>query len=716
MYIRRTTHRKALTGKTYTTHKLIHGYRNSQGKVRQETMLNLGADFSIPDNMWKPLTDRIEELLSGKQQQQMFAVELPKEVERRANALVKKIIKKRSEQAAMGVSRVETSKTVKTEPNYQTVDIDSTEHDDVRFIGGEYLGVHACNQLELPKILEDIGFTDKEANAALANIIARLVMPSSELRAHRYLTGESALDELLDTDFTSLPLLELYFASDRLLAHKDQIEELLYKRERELFQFNEAITLYDITNTYFEGHPEHSGAKRGRSKEKRSDCQLVSLGILLDGSGFPKKSKILPGNISEAGTLKQMLEGLSKSTTVIMDAGIGTKENRDYLKAEGYTYITVKRDSDLTMPAESPIIMVKDTPQNKVEVALVENGDEVELYCHSSAKEAQSKDFVNKVSLRLEEELTKLNMGLKYCDLQFDLKYITDSTAIILGNGDVYTNGTNQINMLIKADLDKVELAGFSKHEELSKLVGNNDEIKKLLPTWNGQLKIKAKLLRKLKSLLVDYVEKTKPSSARAYTKIVERVGRLKERYKSVAYMYDINVIADSDKNNATLITYVKNDDKVQNKQSGIYCLSSTRKDLSADMLWNTYTMLTDLESAFRCLKAELGMRPVYHQLEHRIDGHIFISILAYHMLHTIRYQLKQQGVHHSWERIRQIMSTQVRITTSQDLKDGGVVKIRKTSRSTPDQVEIYKALDLEATPCKMTKTYLESKEGKQLL
>lgn len=713
MYIRRTTHRKALTGKTYATYKLIHAYRNSQGKVRQETMLNLGADFIVPETMWKPLTDRVEQLLSGTQQ--LFEVKLSKELEKRANSLVKKIIRKRSEQAAMGVSRVETAKAAKTEPNYQTVDIDSTEHDDVRFIGVEYLGVHACNQLELPQILEELGFTDKEANIALANIIARLVMPSSELRTHRYLTGESALDELLDTDFTGLPLLELYFASDRLLAHKDKIEELLYKRERELFQFNEVITLYDITNTYFEGHPAHSGAKRGRSKEKRSDCQLVSLGILLDGSGFPKKSKILPGNISEPGTLKQMLEGLSKSTTVIMDAGIGTQENRDYLKAEGYTYITVKRDSDLTMPAESPIIMVKDTPQNKVEVALVENGDEVELYCHSSAKEAQSKDFINKVSLRLEEELTKLNMGLKYCDLQFDLKHVTDSTAIILGNGDVYTNDTKQINMLIKSDLDKVELAEFSKHEELSKLVGNNEEIKKLLSTWNGQIKIKAKLLRKLKSLLVDYVEKTKPSSARVYSKIVERVGRLKERYKSVAYMYDINVIADSDKNNATLITYVKNDDKLQNKQSGIYCLSSTRKDLSADMLWNTYTMLTDLESAFRCLKAELGMRPVYHQLEHRIDGHIFISILAYHMLHTIRYQLKQQGVHHSWERIRQIMSTQVRVTTSQDLKGGGVVKIRKTTRPTPDQVEIYKALNLESTPCKMTKTYLESTEGKQL-
>jgi|SRR6185437_9077447 len=185
MYIRKTTCKKFLTGKTYATYKLVNCYRNSQGKVRQETMLNLGADFSIPENMWKPLADRIEQLLSGKQQKQLFEVELPKEVERRANALVKKIIKQRSELSAEGVSRREIPKAEKCEPNYQTVDIDSMEHDDARFIGGEYLGVHACKQLGLPKILEDLYFTDKEANIALANIIARLVIPGSRVNPRR---------------------------------------------------------------------------------------------------------------------------------------------------------------------------------------------------------------------------------------------------------------------------------------------------------------------------------------------------------------------------------------------------------------------------------------------------------------------------------------------------------------------------------------------------
>ena len=93
-------------------------------------------------------------------------------------------------------------------------------------------------------------------------------------------------------------------------------------------------------------------------------------------------------------------------------------------------------------------------------------------------------------------------------------------------------------------------------------------------------------------------------------------------------------------------------------------------------------------------------------QLEHRIDGHIFISIIAYHVLHTIRYQLKQHDINSSWDTIRKIMAIQLRVTTSMNLKVGGVVKLRKSSRATPEQVEIYRKLNINANPCGLVKTY----------
>ena len=69
--------------------------------------------------------------------------------------------------------------------------------------------------------------------------------------------------------------------------------------------------------------------------------------------------------------------------------------------------------------------------------------------------------------------------------------------------------------------------------------------------------------------------------------------------------------------------------------------------------------MLTEIEATFRSLKTDLGLRPVFHHKEERVTGHLFITLLAYHLVHTLRYQLKQQGIHLSWDSIRNIMSTQ---------------------------------------------------------
>ena len=72
------------------------------------------------------------------------------------------------------------------------------------------------------------------------------------------------------------------------------------------------------------------------------------------------------------------------------------------------------------------------------------------------------------------------------------------------------------------------------------------------------------------------------------------------------------------------------------------YCINSNIRDLNAVELWNKYTTLTEIESIFRSLKSELGLRPIYHQKDSRVEGHIFLTLLAYHIIHTIRYQLKQ--------------------------------------------------------------------------
>jgi len=653
MFIRATPFTNKKNGKKYYNYRLVESYRNQSGKVRQSTILTLGADFCVDKSQWKILANRIEEICSA--QLSFFPIEskLEKKAQSIAKLVNKKLFTSQLPEVKANIDNNNSSKEDKLSQadqqkqqllkDFQSVDVNSLQHQDIRQIGAEYLGVTAAKQLKPEETLLSAGFTLKQAKLAIATIVTRLVHPASELNTHSYLVNNSAIDELLDTDFSKLPLKNLYKISDQLLQHQTKIEKSLYQTQKDLFNLKEVVTLYDITNTYFEGRClSNNKAKLGRSKEKRSDCPLVSLGIVLDGSGFPKSSKIFPGNVSEPQTLQQMLSVLKapQQATIVMDAGIATEDNVTWLKEHNYEYIVVSRKrnnnkySDLIKEANIDTVIVKEASNNKVTAKLVKNEQtgELELYCHSQAKKAKDDVMISKFTKRFEDELLKLVNGLS-----------------------------------------------------------------------------KAKAVKK-------------------YEKIIERIGRLKERFSKVSRFYDITIITDNkeddnknnDKNNknqkqiVTNITWKKKVDENYNNNNGTYCLRTNKTDLDAKSFWKTYTMLTELESAFRHLKSELGLRPIYHHKEERIDGHIFITLLAYHLLHTIRHQLKQRNINYSWKIIRQIMSTQVRITSTMELesntgnniKNNKIVNIRKTSRANADQMEIYNALNINSNPRQTLKSY----------
>ena len=127
-----------------------------------------------------------------------------------------------------------------------------------------------------------------------------------------WLKETSARGELLELSFTGLSIMRLYRAADVLVKHQAAIEAALFERVRDLFGCEATVTLYDLTNTYFEGLAAgNPKAKRGHSKEKRSDCPLLTLGLILDGSGFVRRSQVFAGNAVESRTLAGMLEKLS---------------------------------------------------------------------------------------------------------------------------------------------------------------------------------------------------------------------------------------------------------------------------------------------------------------------------------------------------------------------------------------------------------------------
>jgi len=191
------------------------------------------------------------------------------------------------------------------------------------------------------------------------------------------------------------------------------------------------------------------------------------------------------------------------------------------------------------------------------------------------------------------------------------------------------------------------------------------------------------------------------------YDKVLEKIGRLKQRYSRVSGQYQINVVKDEQTDNAIQLTWQRQTDQDTRKNlPSVYCLRTSHKDLDEKTLWHTYTMLTDLEAVFRSLKSELGIRPVFHQVTERVAGHLFISVLAYHLIHSVRYRLKQSQINSSWSQLRNQLEGQSRVTVSMQCKDGQTVHIRKSTRPEPRQQEIYKALEIGLYPGPVIKNH----------
>ena len=178
----------------------------------------------------------------------------------------------------------------------QTVEVDSVELRRPRSVGVEAGGPVGAEQLGLVELLAELGLNGPLRAAALGAIVGRLARPGSERATWGWLARRSGLGELLDFDFQTLSLMQMYRASDALMRHRQAIEAHLFTRAMGLFDLEPTVTLFDLTNTFFEGAARRQPkAQRGHSKDKRSDCPLLTLGLVLDGAGFVRRSQVFAG-------------------------------------------------------------------------------------------------------------------------------------------------------------------------------------------------------------------------------------------------------------------------------------------------------------------------------------------------------------------------------------------------------------------------------------
>ena len=186
----------------------------------------------------------------------------------------------------------------------------------------------------------------------------------------------------------------------------------------------------------------------------------------------------------------------------------------------------------------------------------------------------------------------------------------------------------------------------------------------------------------------------TKKGTTKKSEKVWERIGRIKERYSSANKFY---TIVQSNDAIATSVTWSRKNTEIKSTD-GVYFLRCSQTDLDEKSLWNIYNTLTEIEATFRILKTDLNLRPV-HKSDRNSEVHIFLGVVAYSIVATIRYQLKQKNIHHDWSTIVRKMNTQKIVTTAMINKKEKKILIKTCSNPTPDVVEIYNALNFKPRP-----------------
>jgi transposase len=598
MFIRQITKKNKGYKKKFVYHALMESYRTEQGP-RQRMLLSLGK-LTLPREKWKPLANRIEEILHHQSSLFVHDEEIEALAQHFAAVLVGKELEEKAVTADVGES-----------PHYEEVDVHSVATRQVRSAGAEHMSLAMMRRLGFEGIFSRLGFTPVQSKIAQLLIVGRMVHPGSEWHTYHWVRDLSAIGEFLGLDFAKVSHNQLYRTSDLLTHNKDEIEAALRTNEQHLFSLTEKIILYDLTNTYFETVVGKSKKKRyGNSKEKRTDCPLVTLGIVLDEVGFPKRSEVFTGNVREWKTLEGMLRALDDDydegmvKTVIIDAGIATEDNLTALRGSGYDFICVARNKPLKEVPQEGYVTLRHTRDNKVEARMVRQDRETLLYCRSLKRGRKEAAMRSRFQERFETDLQAAREGLH------------------------------------------------------------------------------------------------KKRGTKRYSKVLERIGRLKQKHSRIAHYYDIDLEIQGD----TVVDIrwkLKPDTDMDDRFSGTYCLRSSRTDLSEKEIWSLYILLTDVEDSFRAMKSELGLRPNNHQLDRRIDGHLFITVLAYHVVNSIQWFLHKHDLYLRWHTIRTFLSSQVRVITEMKNKEDRRILVHNTSEPEQFHRKIATALNTTARPLK---------------
>jgi transposase len=476
-----------------------------------------------------------------------------------------------------------------------------------RAFGSCWLGCELWRQLKLDEFWQSKLPEGREAvpweKVLRLLVVNRLLDPGSEFRVHRQWFDQTAMAELLGTNFAVAEKDRLYRCLDRLLEHKQELFQYLRQRWQDLFATQFEVLLYDLTSTYFEGEAaEIPKAKRGYSRDHRPDCLQVIIALVITPEGFPLAYEVLDGNTSDRTTLRGFLDHIEttygKARRVwVMDRGIPTEallaEMRDPSRQMFYLVGTPK--GRVNQHEKKWLDLPWQQVRESVRVKLYEHQGELYVLARSEGRQAKENAMRRKRLARLLRKLRAMRHSLP-------------------------------------------------KRDQL--------------------------LLR---------IGAARKEAGRAFGFVTIRVPRADDEITRQTFTFAVD--------KAKL--------RKAELRDGHYLLRSNLTSEDPGVLWERYVQLTQIEAAFKAMKSELGVRPIYHQLGHRVEAHILVAFLAYCLLVTLKNRLQALAPGLTARAVLETLAPMQMLDVTFPTTDGRRLVMPRYPQPTPEQKLLLHQLQL---------------------